>query len=366
MCGHLTEQQDQESKTEDPTEKRLTDAREKGNIPVARDMTLMGSMGGILCAILMLGPYAMSTISNSLKAVLGTAGVLRLDDREAAVAIMVSLLLELIMPVLLIMLLVSGGSILATVLQNTPTLAGQRLQPNLTRVSLIAGWQRLFGRAGQIEFIKSSLKLLGVMTILWFLFEKTLPVFVSAMGLDPIYIPEMLRVEARHIIMSVFCFAAALAIGDLVWARHRWHQELRMTFQEVRDEMKQAEGDPLLKARIRSIWRQRASKRMLEKVPSASVVITNPTHYAIALRYVREDGGAPTVVAKGIDYMAVKIREKADASNIPMIENKPLARGLYEQVDLDEQIPPEFYHAVAEIILYLNRTGRLQARTQLN
>lgn len=139
-----------------------------------------------------------------------------------------------------------------------------------------------------------------------------------------------------------------------------------MTHQEVKQEMKEAEGDPHLKARIRSIARQRSSRRMLDNLPAASMVITNPTHYAVALRYVRGEGGAPVVVAKGVDHMALRIREVASEHSVPLIENRPLARGLYEQVDIDEQIPPEFYRAVAEIIHYLNARGRLPKQNRVS
>ena len=132
-----------------------------------------------------------------------------------------------------------------------------------------------------------------------------------------------------------------------------------MTPDEVRREMKESEGDPLLKARIRNIARQRSSRSMLQNLPTASMVITNPTHYAVALRYDRSEGGAPVVVAKGVDHLALRIREIAAEHAVPLVENRPLARGLYEQVDVDQQIPPEFYRAVAEIIHYLNSRGRL-------
>jgi flagellar biosynthetic protein FlhB len=126
--------------------------------------------------------------------------------------------------------------------------------------------------------------------------------------------------------------------------------------------MKESEGDPYIKARIRNIGRQRASRRMLKKLPEATMVVVNPTHYAVALRYVREDGGAPLVIAKGVDFLALKIREIATANGIPLVEDKPLARALYDKVEIDQQIPPEFYRAVAEIIHYLNSRGKLPTR----
>jgi flagellar biosynthetic protein FlhB len=144
-----------------------------------------------------------------------------------------------------------------------------------------------------------------------------------------------------------------LVAADLVWSRLFWQRDLRMTRQEIKDELKQVDGDPIVKARLRSLARDRLRKRMMAAVPRATLVIANPTHYAVALRYVREEGGAPLVVAKGQDLIALKIREIAVEHGIPVIENKALAKSLYRSVEVDEMIPPEFYKAVAEIVFFL-------------
>jgi len=174
----------------------------------------------------------------------------------------------------------------------------------------------------------------------------------------------MIRELASGTLIPLLILSLILAIADLVLSRLRWRRDLRMTRQEVRDEMKESDGDPFFKSRIRTLARQRNSRRMLDALPQASMVITNPTHYAVALRYQREDGGAPVVIAKGVDHMARKIREIASAHEVPLVENKPLARSLYDQVEIDTQIPPEFYRAVAEIIHYLNNTKRLPQHTR--
>jgi flagellar biosynthetic protein FlhB len=144
-----------------------------------------------------------------------------------------------------------------------------------------------------------------------------------------------------------------LVVADLVWSRFFWRRELRMTRQEIKDEQKQAEGDPIIKGRLRSLARDRARKRMIARVPQATVVIANPTHYAIALRYVRTENRAPIVVAKGLDLIALNIRSVAEKHGIPVVEDKVLARSLYDKVEVDQVIPPEFYRAVANVILYI-------------
>jgi flagellar biosynthetic protein FlhB len=166
---------------------------------------------------------------------------------------------------------------------------------------------------------------------------------------------------ASRLVATVAVATIILVAADVVWSRVSWQRELRMTRQEVKDELKQADGDPIVKARLRSLARDRLRKRMIAAVPRATLVIANPTHFAVALRYVREEGGAPLVIAKGQDLIALKIREIAAAHGIPVIEDKGLARSLYKAVEVDKMIPAEFYKAVAEIVFYV--LGR-QARTR--
>jgi flagellar biosynthesis protein FlhB len=155
------------------------------------------------------------------------------------------------------------------------------------------------------------------------------------------------------VLLIIGASLAAIVAADVVWSRIKWRMDLRMSKQEIKDEHKQAEGDPLMRARRLSLARDRSRRRMLAAVPRATVVIANPTHYAVALRYVRGDHAAPVVVAKGLDHIALKIREIAESHEIPVVEDKALARSLYDAVTLDRPIPPEFYKAIAEIILFL-------------
>ena len=159
---------------------------------------------------------------------------------------------------------------------------------------------------------------------------------------------------------AVLMVVAIFAAIDWFWQRLSFMRRMRMSKQEIKDEMKETEGDPLIKGRIRSIARDRARKRMIAAVPRATLVIANPTHFAVALRYVRSEGGAPLVLAKGKDLIALRIREVAEQQGIPVVEDKPLARSLHDSVEVDRMIPPEFYKAVAKIILFLSSRGRLK------
>lgn len=355
----MAEEQDHESRTEEATEKRVSDALAKGNVPMAREATLFGSIAASFLALSLLAGWMVARLMDVLSTALAAAGTLRIDDREAAAIYLTALLGGAASPVLPVMAVIAAGSLLASLLQNVPSMAGDRIEPKASRISPLAGWNRLFGRTGFVEFAKAALKLVAVSVILWLLLQQDLQRFVAALATEPVLLPELLRELATAAMLPLLVLALLLALADLVWSRLRWRRDLRMTRQEVKEEMKEAEGDPFIKSRIRSLGRQRSSRRMLDALPQASMVITNPTHYAVALRYKREDGGAPVVVAKGVDHMAQRIREIATQHEVPLVENRPLARSLYDQVEIDSQIPPEFYRAVAEIIHYLNNTGRL-------
>jgi flagellar biosynthetic protein FlhB len=175
----------------------------------------------------------------------------------------------------------------------------------------------------------------------------------NAMFMEPGALPGLILSMVGRVLSTVAVATLVLVAADLVWSRLFWQRDLRMTRQEIKDELKQVDGDPIVKARLRSLARDRLRKRMMAAVPRATLVIANPTHYAVALRYVREEGGAPLVVAKGQDLIALKIREIAVEHGIPVIENKALAKSLYRSVEVDEMIPPEFYKAVAEIVFFL-------------
>lgn len=362
----MADEQDQESKTEEPTEKRIADAVKKGNVPLAREATLFGSISAILGAFLLFGSWSVTQVASALREAMTAAGGVRLDDRDGAATFIASLLINVSIAVIPVIAMIAAGTILASLAQNSPSTAAERITPRLSRISLLAGWTRLFGKTGLVEFVKSVIKLLAAGAVLWFTLKRDLTRFGSALTLDPYLLPGILLDLAAGILIPLLVLALLLAIADLVWSRFRWRRELRMTHQEVKQEMKEAEGDPLLKARVRNIARQRSSRRMLNNLPTASVIITNPTHYAVALRYIRGEGGAPVVVAKGVDHLALRIREIASEHSVPLVENRPLARGLYEQVDIDEQIPPEFYRAVAEIIHYLNSRGRFPQPQRVN
>ncbi len=257
---------------------------------------------------------------------------------------------RLLIPVVVVL---ATAGIASSILQNAPRLVFERVRPQLSRLSISKGWQRLFGKQGQVEFFKAVFKLVAIVVLGFILLRSAQHEVTNAMVMEPAALPALILSLATRLVSAVAVAAVVLVAADIVWARLFWHGELKMTRQEVKDELKQADGDPILKARMRSLARDRLRKRMIAAVPKATLVIANPTHYAVALRYVREEGGAPVVVAKGLDLVALRIREVATAHGIPVIENKSLAQSLYKSVEVDKMIPPEFYKAVAEIVFYV-------------
>ncbi len=259
---------------------------------------------------------------------------------------------------LLVLLVVAG--IGASAFQNLPQFVGERIRPQASRISITKGWNRLFGVQGFVEFLKSLGKLGFVVAVLCFVLSDSLQQLLTGMLTQTADYVLVIRGMAIHIVVSIVGVMVLIAGVDLVWSRFHWRQDLRMTKQEVKDELKQSEGDPIVKSRLRSLARDRARRRMMTAVPRATLVIANPTHYSIALRYVREENSAPVVLAKGTDLVALKIREIAQENNIPVFEDIALARSMYKQVSVDSVIPQQFYQAVAELIrvVYANKAKR--------
>ncbi|TIT80232.1 MAG: flagellar type III secretion system protein FlhB, partial [Mesorhizobium sp.] len=212
------------------------------------------------------------------------------------------------------------------------------------------GWNRLFGLQGFVEFGKSLAKLAFAIAVLTFTLSEDHRRLLAGMITNPMSFGMVIRGIFVDILVAIVFVMGLIAVADIVWSRFHWRRDLRMTKQEVKDEMKQSEGDPIVKSRLRSLARDRARRRMMTAVPRATLIIANPTHYSIALKYVREEDSAPLVLAKGQDLVALKIREIAREHNIPIFEDVALARSMYKQVSVDSVIPSQFYQAVAELV----------------
>jgi flagellar biosynthesis protein FlhB len=349
----MAEAPDQESKTEQPTEKKIRDALEQGKIPVSREASIFASMAALMVIQSFLIGQGVQQLVPTLRAFIDDPDGIRLStgaDAQNLLSVVALQAMRFILP--LVIVLIAFG-LAASLLQNAPRLVLDRIQPNFSRISPAQGWSRIFGAQGLVEFAKAVFKLVSVSLVVGFMLRASEARAFEAMYTDPAALPEMILTIAMRIVSAICITTILLVALDLAWSRFHWRRELRMTRQELKDEHKQAEGDPLVKARMRSLARDRSRRRMIASASKASLVIANPTHYAIALRYRRDENPAPLVLAKGADAIALKIRAVAEQNNIPVIENKALARALYEAVQVDQVIPSEFFRPVAEIIYFL-------------
>ncbi len=346
----MSDESDTGSKTEEPTEKRLADAMERGSVPMSREIPFLTSLGAYLIVAWFALPASTPDMISTLVHFIDDPSGWRLDRSGDVLGLarIVALAFARFMAPTLILIMVFG--VAGSVLQNAPRIVPSRIMPDLSHISLAKGATRLFGARGWTEFLKSLVKLAAVATVIAMILSGQRYVLVSAMFVDAADLPSRLLALCAKAIASVMLAVVVIAGADLAWARIHWRRDQRMSRQDVKDEIKQAEGDRLIKARIRSLRLDRSRRRMLGAVPKATMVVVNPTHYAVALRYVRTEGGAPTVIAKGVDLIALKIRGIAEENQIPIIEDKPLARSLYDAVAVDNAIPPEFYRAVAELV----------------
>lgn len=357
----MSEKPDKESKTEEATPRRIEEALRKGNTPVSREAISFASIVGITVAVQIayftFSPQSMSSLASFIERPHEFALANSEDVRSVLIATSL-LMASMVLPVQLA-LMVAG--IAGSMLQNSPSIALDRIKPQTSRISISSGIDRIFGAHGRIEIVKALLKFTMLATVVTVFVLNYKYGIVNSILVSPDDIPGEIVAKTNQLLLTVATFMLALVGADLVWSRMKWARDLRMSKQEVKDEHKQAEGDPLVRARQRSLARDRARRRMLAAVPKATVVITNPTHYAVALRYVRGEQAAPVVVAKGLDHIALKIREIADLHDIPIVEDRPLARSLYKVVAPDQPIPPEFYKAVAEVIMHLMTRSRSAA-----
>ncbi|MDQ0456975.1 flagellar biosynthesis protein FlhB [Rhizobium paknamense] len=341
---------DQDSKTENPTEKKLRDAAEKGNIPISREAPLFAAMLAFYIYVVFFLPQAAASMAATLKDLFEQPDQWRLTTPTDVLSLFTYLGWKMAAVLAPILLLLMGFGLTQSFAQHLPGFVLDRIQPKFERISLVKGLGRMFSVPGMVEFGKSLFKIIAVSVIMFLSMRGQYFGALDAMFSDPQVIFVKLSAIIREMVIILLLSTGLLAAVDILWQRYHWYQQMRMTKQEVKEENKQTQGDPIIKSRQRSAQRDRARRRMIQNVPRATLVITNPTHYAVALRYVREEMQAPMVIAKGQDLIALKIREIAQENNIPIFEDPPLARSMFAQVSVDSVIPPVFYKAVAELV----------------
>jgi flagellar biosynthetic protein FlhB len=343
--------EENDDKTEDPTQKRLDDAHARGDVAKSQEVntwfviaggtlvlsTFSGSMGG---GILM--PMR-NLLANSWMIHADGAGLLALGN-----SLGYAVLAAIGVPFLMLVLAAIAGNMI----QHRLVWSGESLKPKFSKVSPGAGFKRIFGKQAAANFAKGLFKLVALGAVMVAVLWPERHRLEAFLHFDPAEILSVTTSLTVQLMGAVVAMLAAVAIADYFFQYRTWYERQKMSLKEMKDEFKQSEGDPHIKGKIRQLRQQRMKKRMMAAVPKASVIITNPTHYSIALSYDRSMA-APVCVAKGVDNIAFKIREIAKEHDIPIVENVPLARALYATVEIDEEIPVEHYHAVAEIIGYV-------------
>jgi flagellar biosynthetic protein FlhB len=343
-------EEDDAERSEDPTQKRLDDAHDRGDVAKSQEVNTWFMIAG---ATLVFSTFSGSIggIQAPLRNLIANSWMIRVDGPNLLIIahhLEYALIAALGVPLLMLVLAAIAGNMM----QHRLVWSGEQLKPKLSKISPLAGVKRIFGKQALANFAKGLFKVValgGVMTaILWPERHR----LESMLRYDPAAIFGLVTSLSLHLMGAVVAMLAVVAIADYFFQYRQWYNRQKMSLREMKEEFKQSEGDPQVKGRIRQLRQARMRKRMMAAVPKASVIITNPTHFSVALSYER-GMPAPVCVAKGVDNIAFKIREIAGKHDIPIVENVPLARALYATVEIDEEIPVEHYHAVAEVIGYV-------------
>ena len=342
------------SKTEEPTARRLQQGRERGQVAVSQDVKTWGGLVSTALALAFLVPPLGREGTALLLPFIDHPEAFRLESALLPQAL-VNLLLAVGMAVAPILGLMLFAGIGLGVAQVGLLWAPDKVAPKASRLSPLAGIQRIVSLSGLAEFAKGLVKIALVVFVFLAVTMPMLPHINGLAAVAPAGALARLHEFAVRFAGGTAALIAVLAVADYLFQRLMFLKQMRMTRQEVRDEHRDSEGDPQIKARIRQLRAQRARQRMMAAVPQADVVITNPTHFAVALKYDMEKMAAPKLVAKGTDLVARRIRELAEAHSVPIVENPPLARALHGSVEIDGEVPPAHYEAVARIIGYVMR-----------
>jgi flagellar biosynthesis protein FlhB len=346
----MAEEDEGAERTEDPTQKRLDDALERGDVAKSQEVNTWFMIAG---ATLILSSFSSSIggIQMPLRNLIANSWMIHADGPsllELAKTLAYMLLSTLGVPLLLLALAAIAGNML----QHRLVWSAESLTPKFSKISPMSGAKRIFGKQAAANFGKGLFKLFALGAVMAAILWPERLRLESMLHFDPNMIFGVITGLTIHLMGAVVAMLAVVAIADYFFQYRQWYNRQKMSLQEMKEEFKQSEGDPHVKGRIRQLRHARMKKRMMTAVPKASVIITNPTHYAVALSYQR-GMAAPVCVAKGVDQIALKIREVAGEHDIPIVENVPLARALYATVEVDQEIPVEHYHAVAEIIGYV-------------
>jgi len=347
-------EEDDASKTEEPTEKKLSKSKEEGQVSQSQEIKSWAAFFAAALFVIFLGPIFAKSVVKPITYFIQDGYQIPVD-RESLGIMFRQLMSDLGLSVLPLLVAFMVTAVLSGVLQTGLIWAPKKMMPKLENISIKKGVKKVFSGRQVVELVKTIFKiaLVGSMAV-----GVVMPMYAKV-DLIPTYdVFQVLSVMydiAVIMLIGVTALMTLIALVDYAYQKYVFLKQMRMTKQEVKDEHKNAEGDPQVKAKIRQLRMERARQRMMAAVPTADVVVTNPTHYACALEYKQDMMAAPKLVAKGMDNLAFRIRDLAEENEVPIVENPPLARALYAAVEIDEEIPAEHYAAVAEVIGYVMR-----------
>jgi flagellar biosynthesis protein FlhB len=352
----MADEADSDNKTEEPTQKRLEEALQRGDVVKSQEVNTWFVIGGATLVMVSFSGGMGKELATTMRGLIANAHDIRLDG-PALPGLFQKIGGEMLAAIALPFLILILAALLGNVIQHQLVWSTEALSPKFSKISPLAGLKRLFSKQSLANFFKGLVKLLvigGVLTALMW------PERGRLEGLERTDAAGILAVTqelALKLMSAVVAMLAAVAAADYFFQYRQWYEKQKMSLQEMKEEFKQTDGDPAIKGKLKQMRQIRSRRRMMQKVPKAAVIITNPTHYAIALEYER-GMEAPICVAKGVDAVALKIREVGAAHSVPIVENPPLARALHASVELDQAISPEHYKAVAEVIGYVMKLRR--------
>ena len=353
----MAEDADSGSKTEDASPRKLEEAHRRGEVAKSQDVVSFASLAAASGVVMIAGGGLAHDMVDRLRPFISHPDAFDLSN-GGGVTVMRLALMAAAPSIVAVFGAAAFAGAAGNLVQTGFLFSTAPLALNPSRVSPLQGLKRMFGIDGLVNFLKSLLKVSVVGVIAWFIVSPHARELELLPALDPMAILPMAAGLLRDLFFGVLALMALVAGFDWFWQRYRFMQRMKMTKEELKEDFKQSEGDPRIKARIRQLRNDRARRRMMQSVPKATVVVMNPTHYAVALRYEAGETAAPICVAKGLDTLALRIREVAEANHVPVIEDPPLARALYATVEIDDVIPRQHYDAVARIIGFVMQTAK--------